>query len=206
MPASTSIFQGTLSVPSRLVMVVVALAMIPALFLPVWRITLHAPQYPEGLSVDIYAHTVGGDLQEVNGLNHYIGMSEIRPDEFPEFRLIPFFILRFLAFAALTLLVARIPVAAIGYIDFVLFGIVMLADFQRWLTAYGQNLDPAAAITIEPFTPKFLGVTHVGQFAVTSFPTTASILMGLAGLAGPAIMLFEVRRRRRASSDTGTSP
>lgn len=196
--SAASFLQGELTTPSRVVMLVVALAMIPALFLPVWRITLHAPQYPDGLSVDIYANTVGGDLREVNGLNHYIGMSEIRPDEFPEFRLIPFFILRFLAFAGLAFLVARIPVAAIGYIDFVLFGIVMLADFQRWLTEYGQNLDPAAAITIEPFSPKFLGATQVGQFAVTSYPTVATMLMGLAGFAGPAILFYEWRRRGRA--------
>ena len=203
--SAAAFLQGELSQPSRAAMLVVALAMIPALFLPVWRITLHAPQYPDGLSVDIYANTVGGDLQEVNGLNHYIGMAEIEPDEFPEFRLIPFFILRFLAFAGLTFLVGRIPVAAIGYIDFVLFGVVMLADFQGWLAEYGQNLDPAAAITIDPFTPKFLGTTQVGQFAVTSYPTAASILMGIAGLAGPAILLYEWWcRRRDAQADAAS--
>lgn len=190
--------QGQLSRPSRIAMVLVALALIPALFLPVWEITLHAPQYPGGLTVEIYANTVGGDLQEVNGLNHYIGMQEIHPDEFPEFRFIPFFILRFFAFAALAFLVARIPIAAIGYVDFVIFGMVMLADFQGWLARYGQNLDPSAAITIEPFTPKFLGTTQVGQFAVTSSPTFATILMMLAGAAGPAILVYEWWRRRGA--------
>ncbi|MDX1577210.1 MAG: hypothetical protein R3266_01950 [Gemmatimonadota bacterium] len=199
-PSLTDFLQGELSRPSRILLLLVALALIPGLFLPVWQITLHAPQYPGGLTVDIYANTVGGDLQEVNGLNHYIGMAEIHPDEFPEFKFIPFFILRFLAFAGLAFLVARIPIAAIGYIDFALFGVVMLADFQGWLTRYGQNLDPAAAIEIEPFTPKFLGTTEVGQFAVTSFPTIATGLMALAGLAGPAILLYEWRRRRAGAS------
>ena len=173
--------QGELSKPSRIVLLLVALSMIPALFLPVWKITLHAPQYPGGLAVEIYANTVGGDLQEVNGLNHYIGMAEIHPDEFPEFKLIPFFILRFIAFAGLAFLVARVPIAAIGYIDFALFGVVMLADFQGWLRDFGQNLDPAAAIEIDPFTPAFLGTTEVGQFAVTSCPTASPLLMGVAG-------------------------
>ncbi len=191
--------QGELSRPSRVLLLVVALAMIPALFLPVWKITLHAPQYPDGLSVEIYASTVKGDLREVNGLNHYIGMAEIRPDEFPEFRFIPFFILRFLAFAGLAFLVARIPIAAIGYIDFVLFGVVMLADFQGWLARFGQNLDPRAALTIEPFTPKLLGTTEVYQFGVSSWPTAATILMALAGAAGPVILLYEWRRRARAA-------
>ena len=195
----TSFFQGNLSKPSRILMIVVAVAMLPAIFLPVWRITLNAPQYPNGLTVDIYANTVGGDLQEVNGLNHYIGMKEIHPDEFPEFMFIPFFILRFLAFAGLAALVGRMDLAAIGYLDFTLFGTVMLYDFQTWLTDFGQNLDSTAAITLEPFTPKFLGTTMVGQFGVSSYPAAATILMMLAGVAGPLILLYEWRRRRSAA-------
>jgi len=188
--------QGELSRPSRLILILVAVAMLPALFLPVWRITLHAPQYPDGLSVEIYSNSVGGDLREVNELNHYIGMAQIRPDEFPEFKLIPFFILRFAAFAGLAFLVGRIPIAAIGYLDFVMFGVVMLADFQGWLSSFGQGLDPAAAITIDPFSPRFFGTTHVGQFAVTSFPTLATVLMGVGGLAGPLLLFYEWRRSR----------
>lgn len=197
----TSFFQGELSGPSRLLMVVIALAMVPAIFLPVWRITLDAPQYPQGLSVEIYSHTVGGDLQEVNGLNHYIGMQEIQPDEFPEFKFIPFFILRFLVFAGLTALIGRMDLAAIGYMDFALFGTVMLFDFQGWLAQYGQNLDPTAAIELQPFTPKFLGTTMVGQFGVGSYPTPATILMLLAGAAGPVILFYEWRRRKRTETE-----
>lgn len=192
----TRFFQGELSPPSRVVLVAVAAALIPALFLPVWTITLHAPQYPEGLEVVIHAHTVGGDLGEVNNLNHYIGMREISPDEFPEFMFIPFFILRFIAFALLAALVARVPVAAIGWLDFVIFGAVMLFDFQHWLAEYGQNLSKDAPIRIEPFTPSFLGETTVGQFSVTSFPSAASVLMILAGAAGPAVLGWEWWRRR----------
>lgn len=199
MKQMTDFLQSELSTPSRIMMVAVAAALIPALFLPVWNITLHAPQYPGGLTVEIYSHTVAGDLQEVNGLNHYIGMEEIQPDEFPEFMFIPFFILRFLGFAALAALVARIPVAAIGYLDFVIFGAVMLFDFQNWLREYGQNLSPDAPIEIEPFTPKFLGTTEVGQFEVTSMPSAASILMILAGAAGPVILGYEWWRRRKAA-------
>lgn len=195
----TDFFQGELSRPSRIMMVAVAAALIPALFLPVWNITLHAPQYPGGLTVEIYSHTVAGDLQEVNGLNHYIGMQEISADEFPEFMFIPFFILRFLGFAALAALVARIPVAAIGYLDFVIFGAVMLFDFQNWLREYGQNLSPDAPIEIEPFTPKFFGTTEVGQFEVTSMPSAASVLMIAAGAVGPVILGYEWWLRRKSA-------
>ncbi len=194
----TDFFQGRLSRRSRVAMMLVALALIPALFLPVWEITLHAPQYPEGLTMEVYAHTVTGDLQEINTLNHYIGMHEISPDEFPEFNFIPFFLIRFLGFAFLAFLVARMPVAAIGWIDFAVFGGVMLWDFQHWLYEYGHDLSPDAPIDIDPFTPKLFGVTEVGNFSVSSYPSTAAILMFAAGLAGPAIVAWEWWRRRRA--------
>ena len=194
----TSFFQGELSLTSRILLVGVALALLPSIFLPVWQITLHAPQYPDGLSVMIYPHTVGGELREVNLLNHYIGMQEITPNEFPEFKFIPFFILRFFGFAVLAALVGRLPIAAIGYLDFVVFGAVMLYDFQQWLTEYGHNLSPEAPITMEPFTPKFIGTTVVGNFTVTSMPSDGAILMFLAGALGPVILVYEWFRRREA--------
>jgi copper chaperone NosL len=194
----TSFFQSELSLTSRILLVAVALALLPSIFLPVWQITLHAPQYPDGLSVLIYPHTVGGELREVNLLNHYIGMQEIAPDEFPEFKFIPFFILRFFGFAVLAALVGRLPIAAIGYLDFVVFGAVMLYVFQYWLTEYGHNLSPEAPITIEPFTPRFIGTTVVGNFTVTSMPSTGAILMFVAGALGPVILVYEWFRKREA--------
>ena len=172
------------------------LALLPCIFLPTWTIQLRAPQYPDGLEMQIYPTTVEGDLGEVNILNHYIGMHEIEPDEFPEFRFIPFFILRFFALALLAAMVARMPVAALGFIDFVIFGAVMLYTLQHWLYQYGHDLDPAAPLDFEPFTPKFLGTTTIGQFEVTSLPASGAVLMMLAGLIGPLVVLYEWRRRQ----------
>lgn len=198
----TSFFQGEMSRTSRILVVIAALAILPALFLPVWQITLKAPQYPAGLNMIIYPNTVAGDLNEVNILNHYIGMQHIEPDEFPEFKLLPFFILRFLAFAVLAALVGRMPIAAIGYIDFVMFGIVMLFDFQGWLAAYGTNLSPDAPITMAPFVPKFLGTTQVANFTVVSRPAIGAILMGLAGLMGPIALAYDwIRFRKQPATE-----
>jgi hypothetical protein len=189
--------QGQLSGRSRIALVVVALILIPSIFLPVWTITLEAPQYPNGLDVVIYPHTVGGELTEVNLLNHYIGMHEISADEFPEFRFIPFFILRFAAFGLLAALIGRMTFAALGYLDFVLFGAVMLYIFQHWLTDFGMNLSPDAPINLEPFAPSFLGTTSVAQFSVESWPAIGGILMAVAGLLGPGMLLLEWRKFRR---------
>jgi copper chaperone NosL len=192
----TSFFQSEMSLASRVLLVAVALALLPSIFLPIWKIGLIAPQYPGGLEVIVYPHTVGGDLQEVNILNHYIGMAEIQPDEFPEFMFVPFFILRFLGFAVLAALVARLPIAAIGYLDFVVFGGVMLYDFKNWLYEYGHNLSPAAPFKVEPFTPGMLGTTQIANFTVTSYPSAGAILMFAAGALGPVILAYEWFRKR----------
>ncbi len=200
----TDLFRGELSRTSRIMVAVAALLLIPSAFLPVWKITLVAPQYPGGLSLEIYPHKVAGEIQEVNVLNHYIGMKEIAPDEFPEFRFIPFLILRFLALAALAALVARLEIAALGWIDFVVFGIVMLVDFQHWLYQYGQTLAPSAPIRIDPFTPKFIGTTQVANFTVQSWPAAGAILMGIAGSLGPLAVAMEWRKGRKAQPAEST--
>ena len=196
----TSFFQGQLSPLSRILMVAATLALLPTVLLPTWSITLKAPQYPQGLELTIYPNTVAGDIREVNLLNHYIGMDEIEPNEFPEFRFIPFFILRFFGFALLAALIGRMPIAALGWMDFVLFGVVMLYTMQHWLAEYGQNLAPTAPLKIAPFTPRFIGNTVIGQFSVASWPGTGAILMAVAGLIGPAIVLYEWRRMRQVAA------
>jgi hypothetical protein len=193
----TDFFQNELSLASRILIVAVAVALLPSIFLPIWEIGLLAPQYPGGLSVVIYPHTVTGDLAEVNILNHYIGMQEIHADEFPEFMFIPFFILRFLGFAALAALVGRLPIAAIGYLDFVVFGAVMLYRFHNWLYQYGNNLSPDAPLTMEPFTPAMIGSTQIANFTVISYPSAGAILMFAAGALGPVILFWEWFRRRK---------
>ena len=139
-------------------------------------------------------------LAVILGLDRVDGVAEIRPDEFREFVFIPFFILRFIAFAVLATLVARMPIAAIGYIDFALFGGVMMFDFHTWLTRFGQGLAQGAPLEIDPFTPKFFGTTEIGQFTVDSYPALGGALMIAAGTLGPILLVYELWRRRLAAS------
>src|SRR5512143_2140182 len=70
---------------------------------PLWSIGLVAPQYPEGLGMLIRINTVAGvqpnDLDNINGLNHYIGMKVIRPDAIPELRIMPWIVGALIALA-----------------------------------------------------------------------------------------------------------
>ena len=78
---------------SRIALAIAALALLAIYLVPLWRIDLHAPQYPEGLGLRIWVNQITGlkpnDLNSINMLNHYIGMHEISPDDIPELRLMP---------------------------------------------------------------------------------------------------------------------
>ncbi|MCB0773610.1 MAG: hypothetical protein KDB93_09565, partial [Flavobacteriales bacterium] len=72
---------------SRILIAFAALAMGIMLWQPIWRIDLWAPQYPEGLVLQIYHDSFTGNVDQINGLNHYIGMAVIQNDMFPEFEI-----------------------------------------------------------------------------------------------------------------------
>ena len=87
-----------LSKRSRVLIAVAALLLAALFVFPLWSVYLNAPQYPEGIGMHIWINTITGvkehDLQNINGLNHYIGMKRIEPDAIPELRLMPFIVVR----------------------------------------------------------------------------------------------------------------
>lgn len=194
----TNFFSGPMRLESRIAIVVAALLILPAVFLPIWRVSLLAPQYPEGLRMNIHAFTVKGDLNKINILNHYVGMKKITPREFPEFRFVPFFVARFVLLALAAALISRKEIGALGWIDFVIFGAAMLADFAFWLYDYGHELDPRAAMKLEPFTPPLFGSKQLMNFRITNLPAVGGILMMIAGAIGPLVLIWDYYRSRKA--------
>lgn len=156
---------------------------------PLWNLTMFAPQYPEGLRLDIYSYTlVGGnngqDVREINVLNHYIGMHELVNESFAEFKWMPFVI------GALGLLVLRAVVhgTVVALIDvtmlFVYFGAFSLWSFGYKLYRYGHDLSPEAAVKVPPFMPPMFGGAQIANFEVYSYPRLASYAM-----AGVVVLL-----------------
>jgi Na+/alanine symporter len=62
---------------SKACLVICAVALSIILVVPMWRIELNAPQYPEGLKLLIFANRLAGNVDIINGLNHYIGMKNL---------------------------------------------------------------------------------------------------------------------------------
>lgn len=171
-----------LNLGSRLLMVVAAGALLAAVFLPLWKIHLVAPQYREGLSIHIFSHKlVGGnggqDLHEINTLNHYIGMKALSEADFLEMKWMPFALGVFVLLALRAAVVGRmVSLVDLGVL-FLYFGGFSLGNFYYRLHSYGHALDPHAPMTIAPFTPVMLGSQRIANFVQTSLPQLGGVLL-----------------------------
>ncbi len=180
----------------RFPFVIASLALALSLALPYWHMTLLAPQYPGGLRVVIYLTHLAGDVQEVDGLNHYIGMMRLEEAAVFERAIAPYGVAALAALALLAAVVRRRWTAWLA-LPVALFPLVFALDLQYWLWYFGHHLDPHAALSsaIRPFTPPVFGTGRVGQFVVeTRFGSgfylavfaAASVLLGIHNrLRGP---------------------
>jgi len=167
-----------------------------AVQLPLWRVSLVAPQYPEGLGMVIDAHTVRGakenDLGNINALNHYIGMKAIDPTAIPELRVMPWVIVGLAVFAAGGALVGRRKVAIAWLASFAALGAVGLWDFWKWEYTYGHDLDMVHAIIKVPgmtYQPPLIGSKQLLNFTATSWPASGTYVLALAFLLGVSALV-----------------
>jgi copper chaperone NosL len=170
--------------------------------LPLWRVNLVAPQYPEGLGMVIDAHTVRGatenDLGNINKLNHYIGMRTIDPSAIPELRVMPWVIVGLAVFAAGGALVGRRKIAIAWLASFAALGAVGMWDFWKWEYTYGHDLDMAHAIIKVPgmtYQPPLIGSKQLLNFTATSWPASGTFLLALAFLLGVAALFIKSKDR-----------
>lgn len=169
---------------ARVVLLLSAGALVLAFSGPLWRISMEAPQYPAGLYMDIYAYKIeGGDdgqhLQEINTLNHYIGMRKLDRAAMADLDWLPF------AFGALCIFALR--VAAIGNVSSLVDLVVMtsyvsLFAFGRFiymLYTFGHALDPEAPVKVKPFMPAVFGSKQIANFTTHSLPSTGSFALAV---------------------------
>jgi copper chaperone NosL len=190
---------------ARWVVLVAAALMATAYVLPLWRVELIAPQYPEGLGMLIRINGVEGikpqDLNSINNLNHYIGMKAIVPDAIPELKWMPWILGALVAGGVLVAALGRrVPLNVWG-IALGLVLVVGLYDYWRWGYDYGHDLDMKTAIIKIPgmtYQPPLIGSKKLLNFRATSWPATGGIALSLgAGLV--AIAMWDTRRRRTSA-------
>jgi hypothetical protein len=168
-----------LNMNSRIIIFIAAFILIPCYFAPLWHLHFEAQQYPEGLELFIYADKMeggddGNDLTEINVLNHYIGMAELKAEDFTEFKWIPLIIGLIIILTLRSVVIGSFSTLIDIAVFFGYFSLFSLWRFWYMLSSYGHNLDPRAAVKVAPFTPPVFGTKMVGQFYVTSYPAIAS--------------------------------
>ncbi|MEI6087435.1 MAG: nitrous oxide reductase accessory protein NosL [Bacteroidota bacterium] len=183
----------------RILLLLCSAALALVLFVPMWRIELDAPQYPEGLTLLIYANKLGGNVDIVNGLNHYIGMKTLHASDFLEFTLLPYFISFFALLALLVAIFKRPKLLYTFFILFMLFAIISMVDFWRWEYNYGHELNPDAAIIVPgmSYQPPLIGFKQLLNFGAYSIPDIGGWIFVSVGLI--ALYAVVVTKRKKLS-------
>lgn len=189
---------------ARLLLAVLAVPLALSFTQPLWRISMEAPQYPNGLYMDIYAYKVEGGnngqhIQEINTLNHYIGMRTLDRDAMSDLDWIPF------ALGALFIFALR--VAAIGNVSALVDLVVMttyvsafaFSRFVYTLYIFGHHLKPDAPVKVPGFMPAVLGTKQIANFTTHSWPQGGSYLLAAFAVGTVAVLLWHLISGRRAA-------
>ncbi len=185
---------------SKILLILSGIGFIVAIFAPIWAIYLKAPQYPEGLSMFIYSHKLGGEFDIINGLNHYIGMREIKQDDFPEFKILPYALGILAAMSILVSFLNRKKWLYAFTIFYLIFGIAFMYDFWQWEYDYGHNLDPHAAIVVPgmSYQPPLFGEKQLLNFTAFSYPDIGGWIMFGVGLILIVLSVMELKASKKA--------
>ncbi|WP_343487248.1 hypothetical protein [Allomuricauda sp. d1] len=179
---------------ASLLMMIGPIFLLGLFIFPLWNIELGAPQYPDPLGINIYINGLEGqnefDIQNIDGLNHYIGMKTLpKPEDMWEFSVFPMVIGGMVFLGVL--------IGFLGYLGklsyhwffgwFVamsILGVLGMYDFNAWLIDYGTNLDPKAIMKLQnpdgtpmSYKPPLLGHQKMLNFDAYSYPRLGAYLM-----------------------------
>lgn len=187
-------------VASTVLFISAAALIVASIFFPYWQMRLNAPQYPQGLYLTVYIDHLQGDISEIDGLNHYIGMAKLGEAARIERELAP------VAMASIVLMVIGTAFVhrkwfAPMVLPAMLLPLVFLGDMYYWLRRYGQSLDPNAALSsaVKPFTPTLLGHGTIGQFS-----TDAAVQTGFWMAVAASVLInvgLHYRRKARLAAE-----
>jgi len=191
--------KNTLKPLSRLIVLITALAMVSAYFVPLWQILMWAPQYPEGLEMKIWINTLSGDVKIISALNHYIGMKHIEVTMFPEFKYMVYIVGFLIGFGLLTVLVNKRIFLWMYALLILSAGAAALIDFYVWGYDYGHNLDPTAPIVVPgmSYQPPLIGTKQLLNFTAFSGPDIGGWIFMISGLIVIGALLYEIRILRK---------
>ncbi|MFN4076060.1 MAG: hypothetical protein ACK4HC_09185 [Cloacibacterium sp.] len=190
---------NSLSKLSKILLITSGIGLIISIFVPLWAIYLEAPQYPEGLAMYLWASKITGDIEIINGLNHYIGMKEIHQEDFWEFKILPYALGFFAALAFLTVFLNNKKWLYFFAALFLIFGVAFMVDFYLWEYDYGHNLDPNAAIVVPgmSYQPPLIGFKQLLNFGAYSYPDIGGWIMFGVGIILVVLSYLEIKSSKK---------
>lgn len=135
--------------------------------------------------MNIWLNKLSGQVEIINGLNHYIGMKHIKPEMFPEFSYLVYVVAFFILFGLLVAITGKRKLLFSYLLLTIAGGVAAMADFYKWGYDYGHNLDPKAAIQIAGLTyqPPLFGHKTLLNFDAYSYPDTGGwVVITIAGI------------------------
>jgi copper chaperone NosL len=180
---------------SKIIIIVASLSLVTAFLFPLWEISLEAPQYPEGLSMQIWINKITGDLNTINGLNHYIGMKKIVPDSIKELTIMQYVLGIIAITGVLVGLMGKKKLLTLWVAVFMVAGIAGGIDFYMWEYDYGHDLNPEAAIKVPgmSYQPPIIGSKQLLNFVATSYPGEGGYALITAGILSVLVLVYEWR-------------
>lgn len=158
-----------------------SLLLVISIFLPLWRINIWAPQYPEGITMLISANKLEGSIDQINILNHYIGMKPINQESIPELEFIPYIMISLAVLGVMVVLTGNRLLAFAWFLLFIGAALLGFYDYYLWSYDYGHNLNPDAPIKVPgmSYQPPVIGSKMLLNFEAFSFPASGGILLAL---------------------------
>ena len=170
----------------RIIFIVGAMALLGTFLAPIWRITLEAPQYPKGVTMYIWINKLSGEekgtLQNINILNHYVGMKMIEPESIPELKYFPKIIIGMSVLGIILGFTNNKKLWIFWGVVLLLLGALGIYDFYLWEYDYGHNLAPDAPIKVpgQSYQPPLIGSKMLLNFNAISYPHYGSIFIGIS--------------------------
>lgn len=192
---------NNLSTLQRTLIFLSGIFLIAVLFVPLWQIQLAAPQYPEGLVLKMYPYKIAGNVDIINGLNHYIGMKTLHTKDFIEFTVLPYIVGFFALLCFIVFFLKKQKWLAGLFTLFVIFGIIAMIDFWRWEYAYGHDLNPDAPLKVPgmAYQPPLIGYKQLLNFGAYSVPDIGGWLFIAVGLLLLIALLIPWYKKRKGN-------
>lgn len=184
-----------MNIKERALIIFASILLIGVFLFPIWRIDLNAPQYPEGIGLRIWVNKITGandfDLQNINKLNHYIGMKKIIPEAIPELKIMPFLIGFLILFGLVAAFLKKKSLVMVWISTIVMMMIIGLYDFYIWGYDYGHDLNPEAPIKIPGmvYQPPLIGSKQLLNMNSVSLPDIGAYLIGISLLIAVFVLI-----------------